>query len=554
MANWWEEKPLRLVQTNLRQLDAQRDPREIIRQVKDLHANTILFSVGGIVSFYPTQLEFQTPIPDLKGDFVGEAVDEAHKQGIRFLARIDLSKCHKHVYVSHPEWFYLRANGQPVLYNGLYATCVNGAYYRDYALEIVQEILGRYPVDGFFFNMFSYRTTDYSGEYSGLCYCPACVRRFQEMYGRALPKAEELRDPAYRDFMEFQWIVTDEVTAKITDFVHQQRDNVAVAHGSPPVMRTPTIQHADIIRSESGFGWQYSASDNVKKIRGSYPATPISNSANYFRNIPHRFAAVSPHQIGLRLAQDMANGAGTDLYVLGTWTRRTAARCSPPKRSSSSWKSTRRSTTTSPRWPRSPCVMPVQSFTYGIRGEGLFHGVEDGYRAMFNLMQGTFRLLTESHIPFDTIYDFSLDGDDGARLLARYDLLVLPGAACLSDEQAKAIDRLRASRRTRARDRRDGASRTSGPRPRVHADLRVSGRPRGQLQAKLHALRLYPRPRRRAAGVVGRHRPRPAGRALPVLLPERRARPRSGRWSRRRCSARPSSASWTRVESDAPRR
>ena len=62
MSNWWQEEPIRLVQTNLREIDTRRDPRDIVREVKELGANAILFSVGGIVSFYPTRLRFQTPI------------------------------------------------------------------------------------------------------------------------------------------------------------------------------------------------------------------------------------------------------------------------------------------------------------------------------------------------------------------------------------------------------------------------------------------------------------------------------------------------------------
>jgi len=137
MANWWQEKPMRLVQTNLRQIDIERDPRDIVKEVKEFHANAILFSVGGIVSFYPSELEFQTPIPNLEGDFVGEAVDEAHKLDLKFIARLDLSKCHKHVYESHPEWFYKRRDDKPVIYNTLYSTCINGGYYREYAFKIM---------------------------------------------------------------------------------------------------------------------------------------------------------------------------------------------------------------------------------------------------------------------------------------------------------------------------------------------------------------------------------------------------------------------------------
>ena len=171
MANWWHEKPMRLVQTNLRQIDIARDPGEIIREVKDFGGNAVLFSVGGIVSFYPSELEFQTPIPGLKGDFVGEAQREARAQGIRFIARLDLSKCHKHVFDSHPEWFFKRVDGKPIIYNGVYSTCINGGYYREYCFEIMKEVIGRYDVDGFFFNMFGYQTRDYSGNYHGLCQC-----------------------------------------------------------------------------------------------------------------------------------------------------------------------------------------------------------------------------------------------------------------------------------------------------------------------------------------------------------------------------------------------
>ena len=43
MANWWHKEPIRLVQTNLREIDARRDPREIVREVKAFGANAILF-------------------------------------------------------------------------------------------------------------------------------------------------------------------------------------------------------------------------------------------------------------------------------------------------------------------------------------------------------------------------------------------------------------------------------------------------------------------------------------------------------------------------------
>ena len=37
MVKWWQEKPIRLVQTNLREIDTRRDPRQIVREVGSLY-------------------------------------------------------------------------------------------------------------------------------------------------------------------------------------------------------------------------------------------------------------------------------------------------------------------------------------------------------------------------------------------------------------------------------------------------------------------------------------------------------------------------------------
>ena len=416
MADWWHEKPMRLVQTNLREMDIQRDPREIVREVKDFHANAILFSVGGIVSFYPSRLEFQTPIPGLKGEFVGEALDEAHTLGLKFIARLDLSKCHKHVYESHPEWFYRRVDGQPVIYNGLYSTCINGGYYREYAFEIMKEILDRYDVDGFFFNMFGYQTHDYSGNYHGLCQCVNCQRRFGEMFGHILPGKEDRNDPAYRDFLEFRRITVDEVAESVGDFIHR-RPNTAFLTGA--------VRYVDILRSESNSAvgrplpvWQYSGSDNVKRVRGTYPSKPVSNSAVYFLDIPYRFASVSPHLTTLRLAQDLANGGGLDLYVLGTLDQDDKIGLEPAR----------------------------DIFRFFQEHEDVYHNLSSLAKVCLITgdsqdYRGMFRLLTENHILFDCAYGFILDDDNAEHFLEKYDLLILPGVASLSDKQIQVIDR-----------------------------------------------------------------------------------------------------------------
>ncbi len=411
MTNWWREKPMRLVQTNLRQIDTERDPREIVREVKDFGGNAILFSVGGIVSFYPSELEFQTPIPDLKGDFVGEAVEEAHAQGLRFIARLDLSKCHKHVYDSHPEWFFKRVDGKPIIYNGVYSTCINGGYYREYCFEIMKEVIGRYDVDGFFFNMFGYQTRDYSGNYHGLCQCVSCQKRFREMYGLSLPKEEDSNDPVYRRFQEFRVITSNEMSETVRQFIHDHENMV--------YLRPRPESNSAVERSLPM--WQYSGSDNVKRAKGTYLKKPVSsidsNTAVYFLDIPYRFASVSPHLTTLRLAQDIASGGGIDMYVLGTLDQEDKMAIRPAR----------------------------DIFHFFADHENIYHNLKSLARVCLvsgstSDYRGMFRLLTENHILFDSVSPSIFSDDDSGQFLKKYDLIILPGISRLSDKRANIID------------------------------------------------------------------------------------------------------------------
>jgi hypothetical protein len=92
---WWQ-RPFRVFQTNLREIDAGLDERQVVATIAGLGANAWLLNVGGIVSFYPSKLPFQQPSPWLgsraSGDLVGDALTEAHRHEISVIARLDFSK------------------------------------------------------------------------------------------------------------------------------------------------------------------------------------------------------------------------------------------------------------------------------------------------------------------------------------------------------------------------------------------------------------------------------------------------------------------------------
>src|SRR5690606_29068319 len=194
MRLWWHE-PFRACQTNLREIDAGLDVERGLDQIEGRGANAWLLSVGGIVSNYPTDRPTQTRNPARaerpSGDLVGDAVAAAHARGIRLLARMDFSKVDRRRAEEHPEWCFVGPDGEWQTYNGLTSVCPSGPYYQREAFAVVDEVLSRYDVDGFFFNWASYNERDYSGRYRGVCRCLSCARAF----GAPLPTGPD--DPAY---------------------------------------------------------------------------------------------------------------------------------------------------------------------------------------------------------------------------------------------------------------------------------------------------------------------------------------------------------------------
>ena len=371
---WWMREPIRWVQTNLRQTDAALDPARLVGQLAALRANVLLFGMGGIVAYYPTTTPFHYPSPYLPAgrDLFGEVLREAHSHGIRVVGRYDLSKTPKAVFDAHPEWFFRQSNGQPVVYNGLYSTCINGGYYRDQAMKILAEGLEKYDVDGLFFNMFGNQSSDYSGRPVGLCHCDACRRRYRQLYRKDIP---ETPDGDYRKFMAAS---TREVAAAIGELIHQKRPNAGYFNYLQ--------EYTDGIMSESNTAlarplplWPYSASDRVNRARNSQPGKMAVNLNMQFVDFWWRFATVPRQEIALRSWQNLAHGGALTLAVNGTLDQQ----------------------------DRQAVETATPIFRWAAANEQYFAGQSSAARVLLLGMasaedsyRGIFRLLSEEHIPF----------------------------------------------------------------------------------------------------------------------------------------------------------
>jgi hypothetical protein len=386
---WWMDEPFRLVQTNLREIDTALDPKQHVQRVAEFPANVLLFGMGGIVAHYTTDVPYHQRSPHLPPgqDTFGEVLKEAHARGIRVIGRFDFSKAPQLAYETNPDWFFRMADGQPSLYNGLYATCING-YYREPAMTILSEALERYEVDGLFFNMFGQPSSDYSGNQLGICQCDNCRTRFRARFNRPLPATPDV------DYREFIAEAVREVTSDIADLIRSKRPNAGFF--------TYTQDYVDGVMSESNTAvtrplpmWPYSASDNVSRARNSQPDKMAVNLAIGFVDIPYRFVTVPPAEIQMRLYQNMAHGSGPAFVALGTLDQQdmTGIQAARPV--------FRFHAAHEDLYAGQESAARVLLFRGGIQsGTPAGAGGSPGPELAADNYRGLFRILTEQHIPF----------------------------------------------------------------------------------------------------------------------------------------------------------
>ncbi len=417
-ACWWERWPWRLVQTNLREIDmADIDAGRYVASLQDLHATVAMINTSGIVASYPTTLAFHTPSAYLQGDDLATIVEACHDAGIKVIARADFSKVRRELHERHPEWASRTADGGIVEDGGDVHVCPSGAYQQECAPRIVKETITVLDVDGIYFNMAGFHTTDYRGVDHGICHCDACVEGFRSMSGFSLPDTRDLEDATFRRYLAYQGRTIDDAKRRMDATIRRLRPDLAIDR--------PSDDLGGFVRQESNTAldrsppeWSYGASSNTKWVVGSLARTVSSNSSVDFIDYPARHVSVSPHRQRLRLARALANGGGLDHYVIGRLDRR-----------------------------------HDRSGLDGVRELFAFHAAhEEEYRDLRSNAQvalitgdhgawreyrGWFRVLAEHHVPFDVVL---LDRTEDP-VLTRYDAVILPDLEPISDDSARRLDR-----------------------------------------------------------------------------------------------------------------
>ena len=405
-ARWWL-KTQRMLQTNLREIDATMDLDKYVNDVKDYKADVVLFNVGGIVANYPTQLQYHYRNPNMKGDLVGTVLKRLHKEGIRVIGRFDFSKINEKFAAQKPEWLYVSEKGKNVNYNGQVHTCVSGGYQQEYMFKILGEAVDSYPLDGVFFNMIGYQKSDYSGNYHGICQCKACKEKFHKFSGMELPPKRDDSNPAYKKYLDFTRSMSDKQFHRVNNFLKVKKPKLTIC--------TYTTAGVDVIRKESnsalGRGTYYDT-EKAKRTLLESGRRQLANAAVHFIAIPYRHASVSPYLTIRRLWQQMVNGAWMDFYCIGPLQRQ------EDRLNLDLLRRLYRFHAANERWLTS--TNPAGEVGLVRRGDQEYDGL--------------FQILSENHVSFDLT---TLDYDR----LKRHSLVIVPDAGKLNLSQCSALDK-----------------------------------------------------------------------------------------------------------------
>lgn len=130
--------------------------------------------------------------------------------------------------------------------------------------------------------MIGYVTIDYSYNYHGICQCDNCLKRFAEYSGHdRLPLKEDKNDPVFRDYEQFRTDTVRELFERRVALVKSINPNIEISNY--------THNFSDIYRKESGSmlgypipDWNYSGTENVRTVLGSWDGMAVSNAAVHF--------------------------------------------------------------------------------------------------------------------------------------------------------------------------------------------------------------------------------------------------------------------------------
>ena len=428
----WAARPMRWIQIAFVEDDPGRyDIGFWVDYMKRLHVDAACLSAGGCVAFYPTKVPLHYRSKWLgAGDAFGELSAACRRLGMNVVARIDPHAAHIDMANAHPDWMAADADGKARPHWAMpeyTVTCGLGPYNFEFMTSVVREVVTNYKVDGIFANR-------WSG--SGMCFCKHCAESFRRFSGFELPRAgspSEVRNKhiVWRDEKLFElWDLWDAEIGKIRPDAVFIPNTGGGALSEIDMHRTgqkAATLFADR-QGRSGSTPVWACGKNGKEYRAGLGDKPIAGLFSVGLEAPYRWkdSTQSAPELKIWAAEGIAQGLRPWLIKFNA--RPTDDRWMKPMEEIFDWHFR------NDRYMRNTSNLARTGLVFSQQ-TARFYGGATARQRVEDAILGAYQALLEARIPFDMVHDHRLDEAS----LARFDTLVLPNIAALSDQQCGLI-------------------------------------------------------------------------------------------------------------------
>ena len=425
------------------------DPEKALAMARRLNCDSFRYPTYSYVSFFPTKTKFPHH-PELGSrDPFRDTVNLFHGAGLKVVAYNPLNHPFMDVHSNNPDyadWRRYDADGKPYItrhfgWTQFYEGCLNSPL-REQIKERVREVVTNYPVDLMYFDG-PYQGMEHRSRY---CHCQYCKAAYQKAQGKNIPLQNGT--DTLEDIIEYEHWMTEDVVSgfmqEICDMVRQARD-VPIVYNDTELLGRDVRQQC--YRYTDGFMFEAAETPEEKlfnmrigqstgKVIWTYVSSHTEYNCEHLKDKTMRGWYSSPvegDRLQLDAAVATAAGAGYCYWGLNRLVYSTQDVLNDPsiRGLKQVFDFAQRNQTLLRSLQRIPQVgILVGTQTMSWYRSDMF--VPSSYR---NYYYGSYQLLKDLGYDTEPFLDFETTADR----LARYNLMFIPNAPCLSEEQCTLI-------------------------------------------------------------------------------------------------------------------
>ena len=420
----WYQKIRRVGQTNFNEKDPlNANVKEWADYWASAKVEAVALSVSSAIAFYPTNVPFFRRSPYLNGrDLFGDCLKAAKDRGIRVYGRLspDVQWLDPKLLEAHPLWFRRDKDGNLLSpAPDIAFTCQFGGQFSEFHPAIMRELNARYDLDGMYMN--GWPTMQ-------VCYCETC-RKIGDPQSKAYKDA--LMASAVNLIDLYKSIVAEK---NPNGFYSCNLGGGLKENGLDQWELTRTAQWytADNQARQGVVAPVWQDAQQVKFARCLMGDRAVAaDTASYSRTgrIMWRNVAEEPAEVECRMAQTSASGGIIWYHWLGLEQGfKEDRRWQKLGRDFMSWQASHDKHFHNVQSLAKVAVLVAPKST------NLYSAPSDEDKT--DSIEGMYAVLVEARIPFEFIHEEDLSRES----LSRYEALLLPNIALLSDAQCRVLE------------------------------------------------------------------------------------------------------------------